>query len=61
MASVIKSVRDNLSGTIDRLLSEVEGINIGLFFIVPCNAAMLVAWAKAILCRSRLQQNRLVA
>jgi hypothetical protein len=30
MASVIKSVRDNLSGTIDRLFTEVKGINIGL-------------------------------
>lgn len=30
MSGVIKSVRNNLSGTIDRLLTEVEGINIGL-------------------------------
>ena len=30
MSSVIQSVRDNLSGTIDRLLNEVDGINIGL-------------------------------
>ena len=28
MASVIQSVRDNLSGTIDRLLNEVDGISL---------------------------------